>query len=370
MPKISVIMPVYNGERFLNQAIESLIAQSYEDWELIVVDDGSTDRTPQLLESYTDPRIKVLRQANRGEAGARNTGLKHMSGEYLAFLDADDVYLPDALQDLSAYLDDHPALDVVFSDGLVCDQEDRHLMRLTEVRPGIFTGNILNSLVASPSVITVPVCTMTRVAIVRRHDLFFDEKDNLIGTDWDFWIRLAVHAKFGYLDKLTCRYRIHNTNITRTTKSEKRRKDGLYIRTKIMNAEWFDGLSFETRQWFFFDLLTNVLAGDITTQRQILESQPFSRIDYFKRADFWRLVAIDALSNGCSLQEVTYLLEQSLKANSNDRKTQSLLWTLKMGRLPALILVQLWRIKLAVGKKVSSLGDSRTEHLQKLMGIK
>lgn len=370
MPKISVIMPVYNGERYLEQSIDSLLAQSFQDWELIVVDDGSRDRTPQILAQYTDPRIKVFQQTNRGEAGARNTGLKHMTGEYMAFLDADDIYLPNALHDLSSYLDGHPALDIVFSDGYICDQEDRELMRLTEVRPGIFTGNILNQLVTTPSVITVPVCTMTRIAIVRRHDLFFDEKDNLIGTDWDFWIRLAVHAKFGYMDTLTCRYRIHNTNITRTTKSEKRKKDGLYVRTKIMNAEWFDELSLETRQWFFFDLLTNILSGDVSKQRQILESKQFSGISFVKRADFWRMVGIDALNSGCSSPEVTYFLEESQKINPNDRKTRSLLWALGVGRLWALILVQLWRVNLAMGRKISSLRGSRTQHLQKLLGIK
>ena len=370
MPKISVVMPVYNGERFLEQAIDSLLAQSFQDWELIVVDDGSTDRTSQILERYTDPRFKLFRQSNRGEAGARNTGLKHMTGEYMAFLDADDVYLPNALQDLSSYLDDHPALDVVFSDGYICDQQDRELMRLTEVRPGIFTGNILNPLVTTPSVITVPVCTLTRIAIVRQYDLSFDEKDNLIGTDWDFWIRLAVHAKFGYLDKLTCRYRIHNTNITRTTKSEKRRKDGLYVRSKIMNAEWFSGLSVETREWFFFDLLTNVLSGDAVRQRQILESSQFGGISYVKRADFWRMVGIDALNHAAGSAEVTYFLEQSHKLNPGDRKTGSLLWSLRLGRMWALALVRVWRVKLAIEKKVASLRDSRTEHLQKLLGIK
>lgn len=363
-------MPVYNGERFLEQAIDSLLAQLFQDWELIVVDDGSGDCTPQILAQYIDRRIKVFRQENRGEAGARNTGLKHMTGEYMAFLDADDVYLPNALQDLSSYLDAHPAFDVVFSDGYVCDHEGNQLMRLTEVRPEIYTGDILNSLVITPSVITVPVCTMTRISIVREHDIFFDEENNLIGTDWDFWIHLAVHAKFGYLDKLTCKYRIHDTNITRTTKSEKRKKDDLYRRMKIMNAEWFDGLSSGTREWFFFDLLSDILSGDTLRQQQILESPQFTKISLSKQADFWRMVGIDALSNGCSLPQVSYFVAQSHTLNPGDHKTRSLLWALSVGRVPAMVFVRLWRINVAIAKKVSSMRDSRSTHLQKLLGIK
>ena len=91
MPKISVIMPVYNGESFIEQAIQSLLFQSFDDWELIVVDDGSTDSTPIILQKLNDIRINTIWQENRGEAGARNTALNHVTGEYLAFLDADDV---------------------------------------------------------------------------------------------------------------------------------------------------------------------------------------------------------------------------------------------------------------------------------------
>ncbi len=201
MPRVSVIMPVYNGELYLKQAIDSLLSQAFQDWELVVVDDGSTDATAQILQQYTDARIQIFRQKNRGEAGARNTGLANMTGEYMAFLDADDEYLPGALENLVSFLDNHPQYTVVFSDGYICNDKDQQLMRLTEVRPGIFTGNVLDPLIMTPTVLTVPVCTMTRISRVREFDLRFDEENNLYGTDWDFWIRLAVHVKFGYLDK-------------------------------------------------------------------------------------------------------------------------------------------------------------------------
>ena len=108
--------------------------------------------------------------------------------------------------------------------------------------------------------------------------LHFDEKNNLIGTDWDFWIRLAVHVKFGYLDRSTCKYRIHSSNITRTYGSEKRLRETIYRRMKILNSEWFDRLSLNTKNLFFLDLLTNVLSGDIENQKLILQSEQFSEL--------------------------------------------------------------------------------------------
>src|SRR4030095_13628930 len=101
---VSVMMPVYNGERFIKQTIDSLLAQVYPDWELIIVNDGSTDRTSDIIGTYTDSRIKIVHQANRGEASARNSALKIMQGEFLAFLDADDLYLPNHLESTIKYL--------------------------------------------------------------------------------------------------------------------------------------------------------------------------------------------------------------------------------------------------------------------------
>lgn len=369
-PKVSVIMPVYNGERYVEQAIDSLLSQSFQDWELIIVDDGSTDSTPLILNRYIDPRVRVIRQMNGGEANARNTGLDNMRGEYMAFLDADDIYLPNALADLSSFLDSNQRYGVVFSDGIIFDQNEYELMRLTEVRPGIYTGNILDPLVMSPSVITVPVCTMSRVACIRKNSLYFDEKNNLIGTDWDFWIRLAVHAEFGYLDRLTCKYRIHTSNITRTVGSEKRKRDNIYRRMKIMNSEWFGRLSQLTKRLFFLDLLTNAVSGDFESQISILQSEQFSQLPTHIRADLWRLVGIDCLKNSHNLERAKLCIKKSFELNPKDRKTRFILWSLMFGRLPVLASIDLWHLILQLRKKLAMVGNPRSEHLQKMLGVR
>jgi glycosyltransferase involved in cell wall biosynthesis len=369
-PKVSVIMPIYNGERYVEQAIDSLLAQTYQDWELIVVDDGSTDSTPSILNRYTDPRIRVIQQKNGGEANARNTGLDSMKGEYMAFLDADDIYFPNALADLSSFLDSNQRYGVVFSDGIIFDQNDNELMRLTEVRPGIHTGNILDPLVLSPSVITVPVCTMSRVADIRRNELHFDENNNLIGTDWDFWIRLSVNVEFGYLDRITCKYRIHTSNITRTVGSEKRRRDHTYRRLKIMNAEWFGRLSQQTRGLFFLELLTVTLSGDFEKQSSILESRQFAQLPASKRADLWRLVGVDCLKNSQDLDRAKLCLKKAFELNPGDRKTRFLHWSLMFGKLPALASIELWHSILQLRKKLDAVENTPSEHLQKLLGVR
>jgi len=107
-PKVSVIMPVYNGEKFLREAIDSIFAQKAEDFELIVVDDGSSDKTPYILQSYSDGRLQIITQTNKGQAAARNSGIKMSRGEYIALLDCDDRASSDRLALQIDFLDSHP----------------------------------------------------------------------------------------------------------------------------------------------------------------------------------------------------------------------------------------------------------------------
>jgi glycosyltransferase involved in cell wall biosynthesis len=366
---VSIIMPVYNGEKYIKQAIECVFDQSYQEWELIIVDDGSMDNTANIIGTFSDQRIHYLFQENRGEAAARNTGMGQMKGEYMAFIDADDLYFPNALEDMVSYLDEHPQHGSVFSDGYICDQHGKQLMRLTEIRPRIFTGNILNPLVITPSIVTVPVCTMTRTSSVRKYEMRFDTENNLIGTDWDFWIRLAVNESFGYLDKLTCKYRIHQTNITRVYGEEKRRKDYLYCRMKIFHSTWFDALFIHTKELFFIDLLTNALSGKIEQQQKILDSEQFSSLPSDIQSNIWRMVGIDVLQTGHSLDDVRQCLLKSNLINPDDKKTRFLLSSLGFGHTFTLLWVNLWRGWLKVINKLNLQSNTKAIYLQKLLEV-
>ena len=354
-PQVSVMMPVYNGEKYVADAIRSLLAQTWQDWELIVVDDGSTDATPRILDQFRDRRIRRVWQQNAGEAVARNTALDLARGERLAFLDADDVYLPSALEAHSRFLEIHPEWDAVFSDGYLVDGSGGVLSRLTEHRPGIHTGDILEPLVLTASVITVPVCTMLRRNMVDRHTIRFDPS-LIIGPDWDFWIQVARVARFGYLDEVTCKYRVHQTNVTLTSGWERRREDLIRNRMKVLSSDWFQGLSLPTRRCFFWGLLIDLLTGDACRQLAILEGAPCRRLPPADQATVWRHVAVDRLEHEPTAEGARACLESALRIHPASSKTRAILAVLRVGRLPALTALRSWRLVYAGAGWLRSLG--------------
>lgn len=130
-PKVSIIVPTYNRAKVLPRAIESVLAQSYTDFELIVVDDGSTDATPQVLSAFDDQRLRIIRQANAGLSAARNRGVSESVGEYLAFLDDDDEFTPLKLEHQVAYLEQHPEAGLV-AGGHECIDDDGQVIAVAE----------------------------------------------------------------------------------------------------------------------------------------------------------------------------------------------------------------------------------------------
>lgn len=121
MVKVSVIIPAYNGDRYIAEAIDSVLAQTYQDYEIIVVNDGSTDQTAQILEQYTS-KIRYFEQVNQGVAVSRNFGFKKALGQYITFLDQDDLFLTDKLSSQVALLEDNPHLGMVNSGWQISDR--------------------------------------------------------------------------------------------------------------------------------------------------------------------------------------------------------------------------------------------------------
>ncbi len=167
MVKVSIIMAVYNGEKYIGEAITSVISQTYPDWELVIVNDGSTDHTVDIIQSFPDPRIRLFHQANTGCASARNRVLEEAQGEYLAYLDADDVFLPDHLEILTGYLEDHPEVDVVFSDGYYCQENLAIIARISEHRPKHLPLKTLEAIILS-YFFSASLCTLVRFSLLKR----------------------------------------------------------------------------------------------------------------------------------------------------------------------------------------------------------
>ena len=117
---ISVIIPLYNKEKIIERTIQSVLSQDYDDFELIVVNDGSTDNSAEIVRKVQDSRLRLLHQENGGPSKARNTGAKHAQGEWIVFLDADDELLPDALNTFVSIIRKHPDYDIIDCNKYIC----------------------------------------------------------------------------------------------------------------------------------------------------------------------------------------------------------------------------------------------------------
>jgi glycosyltransferase involved in cell wall biosynthesis len=127
MKKVSVIIPVYNVEAYIAETLDSVLAQTYSNLEIIIVDDESPDRSIDICRRYSDPRIQIVQQKNRGLAGARNTGIRHATGEYIALLDSDDLWLPDKIQKQVTHLESCPQVGVSFCRSAFIDERSQPL---------------------------------------------------------------------------------------------------------------------------------------------------------------------------------------------------------------------------------------------------
>ena len=159
---VSIVMPVYNGEKYIKEAIDSVLSQTYSDWELVVIDDGSVDRTAELVASYKDERIRYIFQDNRGQAAALNHGLDTIQGDYYTTLDADDGLPIDSIQVRVAYLENHPEYGAVYSDGYFCDHNLQPMTTFSNWRIENSTSDVYGNFIGES------LCTGSGTVMIRR----------------------------------------------------------------------------------------------------------------------------------------------------------------------------------------------------------
>jgi glycosyltransferase involved in cell wall biosynthesis len=313
----SIMMPAYNAEQFIARAVESAISQTYGNWEMIVVDDGSTDSTAEILVRYSDRRIKVFHQPNGGEACARNTALDYVHGEYLAFLDADDVFLTQHLQATIAYLNDHPEYDGVYTDGEYIDPEGKRLKLLSSRRRGPYEGDIFELVMRSSDVFGAPVCVVLRSRPVFERKLRFDP-EIIIGPDWDFLTAYAETGQFGYIDRVTCQYRVHQSNVSRRIRDDRMVQSLARCREKAIKMARFTICSAESQEFVFYDLLVNLLGDYPERQEAITWWGEFSQLPASRRARLLRLIASQALTTHDLHPYIQEWLHRSRELNPMD----------------------------------------------------
>jgi glycosyltransferase involved in cell wall biosynthesis len=252
VPLISVVMPVFDGEAFVRDAIKSVLEQTHHDLELIVVDDGSTDRTASIVSgcASNDRRLRFFAQPHSGKASiARNAGVARARAEFVAFIDADDLYHPRRLERGLEVLTKFPDVDVVFSDILrfrVHTSEDNvaHLAQadfvqkykqyLTPVAEDIYRcGAGFYALLSTTAFgVVTPQTVMLRHSVLKQEHEWFPESMATY-EDNDLWLRLAMRTSFAYIDQPLAYYRIHGLSVSA---NEERMLLGA-IRAKTRNIE-------------------------------------------------------------------------------------------------------------------------------------
>jgi glycosyltransferase involved in cell wall biosynthesis len=208
-PLISVLMTVYNGERYLEESVGSVLRQDMEDFELVVVDDGSTDRTSVILEKLAmqDQRLRLRHQSNRGIPKSSNEGLAMCRGQYIARLDSDDVAKPDRLRRQLEYLQQH---DVVGA-GSSFDLIDARGRFLTVLKPPEEDAEIQRLTLAGHGAICHPTSMIRRDALdkIGGYDEHFD-----LATDLDLWLRLGEVGKLANIPLSLTQYRVHPDSVS------------------------------------------------------------------------------------------------------------------------------------------------------------
>jgi len=208
---VSVIIPTYNASRYVTEAVDSVLNQDYDNCEIIVVDDGSTDDTREALRKY-EGKIRYIYQENGGPAKARNTGIISSQGDYIAFLDADDLWLPGKLRKQIDFLHRHSQYAMVYTDmkhvveGKIVHESYLKERNYRYVSSGFIYENLLREcFIFTPTVIVEREC-LEKVGLFR--------EDLRISEDYDLWLRIADEYEIGFLDEpLVIRNR-HESNLT------------------------------------------------------------------------------------------------------------------------------------------------------------
>jgi glycosyltransferase involved in cell wall biosynthesis len=207
--KVSVVIPTYNRARLVGEAVRSVLAQEFRDLELVVVDDGSTDATPDVLRSFADPRLAIVEQPNQGIAAAWAAGLRRASAEYAIRLDSDDRFLPHCLARLMVVAEGAPDAVLVYGRARAMREDGTPLAQLCG-SPAPFPDRTFASTLYGDFV--APSAALVRRQVVEE----LGGPDSGLGAseDWDLWVRLARRGRFVFLNEVLSEFRVHAERFT------------------------------------------------------------------------------------------------------------------------------------------------------------
>ena len=228
--KISVIIPAYNHEMYIHDAIESVLEQTFNDLELIIINDGSTDKTEDVILEYNDPRISYIAQSNRGAHATINRGIDLAKGDYIAILNSDDVYHANRMEKCLRYLEKNNNLSGVFTKVQGIDEEGMPVenkktpniqawLKWYNDSQEFFRNNDFLSCMTAKNLLITTSNFFLKKSIFKKVGGF---RRLRYAHDWDMLLRLSRHHALNFYDEILLEYRIHEKNTVQEDKSEKK----------------------------------------------------------------------------------------------------------------------------------------------------
>lgn len=205
-PMVTILLPVYNGSKYLAEAIESMLAQTFADFEFLIINDGSTDNTGEIISSHADNRIRLITHTqNQGLVTALNHGLAEARGTYIARMDADDISAPDRLEKQFAYMEQHPEI-AALGTGIATFGRENHQEWRPLLPDEVHCHLLFHSTLAHPSV-------MLRRSVLERFSLYYDDAYKH-AEDYKLWVQLSRHAQLANVPEVLLYYRVHDEQIS------------------------------------------------------------------------------------------------------------------------------------------------------------
>jgi len=221
-PKLSVIITSYNHADYIGKLIDSVLEQTFKDFEILIIDDGSTDSTREILEKYkSDPRVRTKYQENKGIVYTRNKGIQETKGEYVCFVDSDDLLLPDRFQEEIDALDSHQDAGLVYSDAYIIDKDGNSQGRYAKIFKPYFKNITENAF--------LKYCFFPAITVMFRRSLFLKTgllEEPAMHCEYFKWIEISLLSKVYYINKPLSCWRCHGENISRSKDFE-----NLYLTT-------------------------------------------------------------------------------------------------------------------------------------------
>ena len=291
---VSIALAAYNVERIISASIESVLAQTYSDWELIIVNDGSSDQTAIQAARYSDSRIKLIHQSKCGEATAYNTALRHLRGEYIAFLSPGDVFLPQHLELGVAEILTYPVFDGLLTEGVIRDEKGNFSRLLADQFHFPDDGYIFGEVIKSKHGFGSATGILLRRSLVTRFQLQFDP-DIQEYSLWDFLIQFSELGRFGFIRQPTYHSSKKISKVSQNSSGPQLALSLARCCEKAIKLDAFPKLEEATRSQVFYELLVIHLVGYLHHQDQVTLGNEFSGLSVAEQARLLRLIAYSGL---------------------------------------------------------------------------